>query len=290
MDCNWGVVAMQKKGLSIACAALGVAGVVALAGFGRGPAAVAAPAKAEPAPSPSPVAQGKYGTIKGRLVWGGKELPKAEVLVAKGDKNAKDPQVCAREELRSRELVVDPKTKGIRFGFAYLVRPKGTNPEAVKALAGKTEAVEIDQKNCEFIPYAVAVHKGQKLVFKSSDPINHNVDLKGFNNPLNQNVAPSGQLPIPKLNAERLPMKVVCDIHGWMKCWVGIFDHPFFAITKEDGSFEIQGVPAGAQKLIVWQERTGFVTSGKSSGQTVNVEAGKTVDVGEIVLDPANVK
>ncbi len=69
-----------------------------------------------------------------------------------------------------------------------------------------------------------------------------------------------------------------------------VFDHPFFAVTKEDGTFEITGVPAGTQNLIVWQERVGYVTPGKNNGKPVEVKAGKVTDVGDIVLDPSTVK
>src|SRR4051812_24854136 len=93
------------------------------------------------------VAQGEYGTIKGRLVWGGSEVPPARNLVDKG-KAPKDPDVCAKAvPIPSRELVVDPKTKGVAYGFVYLVKPKGSNPEAVKALLAKAPKAELDQKN-----------------------------------------------------------------------------------------------------------------------------------------------
>ena len=69
-----------------------------------------------------------------------------------------------------------------------------------------------------------------------------------------------------------------------------VFDHPFFAVTKDDGSFEITGVPAGMQNLVVWQEKVGYVTEGAARGKPVKVEAGKVTDVGEIKIDPAKVK
>ena len=81
------------------------------------------------------VGQAKTGTIKGRLVWGDDNIPPAKVLAEKGKAN-KDPEICAKDApIMSRELVVDPKTKGVAYGFAYLVRPKGDSADATQAPA-----------------------------------------------------------------------------------------------------------------------------------------------------------
>ena len=69
-----------------------------------------------------------------------------------------------------------------------------------------------------------------------------------------------------------------------------VFDHPFFAVTGPDGSFEIKGVPAGDQNVVVWQEKVGYVTPGTGRGMPVKVAAGEVTDVGEIKIDPAKVK
>ena len=58
----------------------------------------------------------------------------------------------------------------------------------------------------------------------------------------------------------------ICSIHPWMKGYVFIIDHPFAAVTKADGSFEITGVPAGKQQLVVWQSTKGYVTEGGEQG------------------------
>ncbi len=239
-------------------------------------------------------AQGEYGTIKGRLVWGGSEIPPARALVEKG-RASKDPEVCAREEsVPNRELVVDPKTKGVAYAFAFLVRPKSSNPEAIKALVARSPKVELDQKNCEFQPYTLAIHQDQTLVIKSSDACNHNVRYNGFaNTAFNQILAPKGEVEV-KLVAERRPIVVACDIHSWMKAYVMIFDHSFFAVTGPDGLFEIQGVPAGTQNLVLWQEKVGYVgytdPAKKAQGRAITVRAGEVTDVGSVVLDPAQVK
>jgi hypothetical protein len=227
-----------------------------------------------------------FGTIKGKLVWGGSDTPTPQVKVAVG-KADKDPTVCAATTaILDHDLVVDPKTKGIKFGVAYLVRPKGENPEAVKALVAKTPIADIDQKNCEFLPYVLAVHQQQQVNFKSSDPVNHNIRLTPFTNTPFNTILPANGSMAKQFSAERRPIPIACDIHPWMKGYLMVLDHPFFAVTGDDGSFEIKGVPAGEQKLVIWQSLKGYVTEGKAQGTAVTVKAGATTDIGEIKMQP----
>ncbi len=234
-------------------------------------------------------AQAAYGTIKGRLVWGGSEVPAPRVMVEQG-RATKDPEVCARNgAIIDQELVVDPATRGVANGFAYLIRPQGANPDAVKALLERKPKVELDQKGCQFTPFALALHQDQALLVKSSDPVNHNVRYAAFtNSPFNQILSPNGQAEL-KLVAERRPIVVACDIHPWMKAYLMVFDHSFFAVTGTDGSFEIAGVPAGEQHLVLWQGKVGYVgyrdPAKKTQGMPVTVRAGEVTDVGPIKLE-----
>jgi hypothetical protein len=241
-------------------------------------------------PEVAPPAQNDFGTVKGRLVWGGGSAPPQVNAVEKGQA-PRDADFCAKNKpIPARDLVVDPKSKGVAHGFAYIVRPKGSNPEAVRKLTEKAPKVELDQKNCAFEPYVLPMHQDQMLVVKSSDPMNHNVRYSAFNNTgFNQIVGPGSKVEV-KLVAERFPIKLECDIHPWMKGYIMVFDHPFFATTAPDGSFEIKGVPAGDQNLIVWQETVGYVTPGQSRGMPLKVRAGEVTDVGEVKIDPAKVK
>jgi plastocyanin len=239
------------------------------------------------ASSPRPgAAQDSYGTIKGRLVWGSAEVPKPVPITANKEK---DPLVCAVKPLFDRELVVDADSRGVADAFVYLPTPKGSNPAAQKAILDANPKVELDQVNCEFVPTSVAIHKDQSIVFKSSDAVGHNVHYTGFTNNANFALGPNGSSE-KKLAFEKRPITLTCDIHPWMKGTLMVFNHPFYAVTSSDGSFEIQGVPPGSQNLIVWQKKAGYVTEGGNKGIVVEVKAGETTDLGEITLDPAKVK
>lgn len=239
-----------------------------------------------PALQAGPPAPAGTGTIKGRLVWAAGPVPAAKVDVAEGDPKVKDV-VCKVKPILSKEITVDPATKGVANGIAYLVKPTGDYSAAEKALLAKAPEVVIDQVNCEFVPYASVIQKDQKLTFKSSDPVGHNVRFQPLatgNTAVNTMLPANGKMSYAIKKEERRPTKVACDIHPWMTGYFLILEHPLATVTKPDGSFEIAGVPAGTQQLIVWQSSKGYVNEGGNKGMAVTVPADGVVDVGEVKI------
>jgi plastocyanin len=267
---------MQMRSV-LAC--VGVTGLTLTAAIGAG---LAGPA----ASTSSPGAQEGYGTIKGRLVWGGSSIPQREPIDT--SKN-NDHKACSKRQLFDPELIVDADTKGVSNGFAYLPTPKGKNTDLEKKLVAEHPKVKVDQIDCEFVPISTAVFKDQEVEFASSDPVGHNVHYIGFANNANFALGPNKSAE-KKLVPDKRAINLVCDIHPWMKGNLMVFNHPFYAVTAKDGSFEIPGVPAGEQNLIVWQRLGGYVTEGGSKGIPVTVKAGAVTDVGEIKLDPGKVE
>ncbi len=230
------------------------------------------------APAPTPAASasaGGWGTLKGQIVFEGTPPP-TKVLQEKG-KAAKDPEVCASTEpILSERLVLDAATKGVKNVLVYLPRPTAVNEEAKRcALTGKT--IEFDQKQCVFSPHVLGLMTGETVTLKSSDPLNHNVNVKLKASTFNQTIGGGQSFPFPVAQAERTPGTVVCDIHPWMTAIWMVLDHPYFAVTDDKGNFEIKNAPAGAQKVVVWQEAVkgnGFVTA--PSGEEVAIKANDT--------------
>ncbi len=136
-------------------------------------------------------------------------------------------------------------------------------------LSGKYAPVNpspvIDQKGCQYLPHVIGVVAGQDVIIKNSDSIAHNIHaLPKKSQEFNFAQTKAGEETKKSFSSAEVPVKVKCDIHGWMGCVVGVFNHPFFAVTGEDGSFEIKGLPAGKYKLEVYHEKFGT--------QTVDVE------------------
>jgi hypothetical protein len=230
---------------------------------------------------------GAWGTVKGQVVLDADTVPEPKKLNVDKDQN----NCLAKGPLFSEELVVNKKNKGVRWVFVWLAPEKGvTKPlkETIhpKLQKPKDKQVEMDQPCCQFVPHALALREGQILLAKNSSPIAHNVHWFGhpIKNPGNNVIIPAGQsLEIKDLKSDRFPVKVQCDIHGWMSAYVRVFDHPYFALTDAKGNFEIKLAPAGKYRLIAWQDK-GWV--GDREGKAIEIPAGGTLDVGAIKMKP----
>jgi hypothetical protein len=227
--------------------------------------APAAGAEAAPAPgaaaSATPTKAEGWGTLKGQIVFGGTP-PEAKVLQEKG-KAVKDPDMCAVDApIMSERLVVDSGTKGVKNVLVYLPKPTAVNDDAKKSATAKT--VTFDQKRCMFEPHVLGLMTGVPVTLKSSDPKPHNVNIKLKQSPGNTTIGADKPYVFTPLGAERSPGNIICDIHPWMSAWWMVLDNPYLAVTDEKGNFEIKYVPAGTQKVVVWQESVkgqGFVTA-----------------------------
>jgi plastocyanin len=236
------------------------------------------------ASSSAPVKAEGWGTLKGKVVFGG-DPPQAKVLEAQG-KAQKDPDMCAvKAPIVSERLVVDTGTKGVKNVLVYLPRPTAVNEDAKKSAASAT--VLFDQQNCIFEPHVLGLMTGVPVTFKSSDPKNHNVNVKLKNSQFNQTIAGGQSFPFTPQSPERMPGPVVCDIHPWMSAWWMVLDHPYFAVTDAQGNYEIKNAPAGTQRVVVWQEAVGFVTA--PSGDDLTLEANGTKSQ-DFTIDSSKVK
>lgn len=137
-----------------------------------------------------------------------------------------------------------------------------------------SEPALLDQENCLYTPHVVAMRTSQPLVIRNSDQTLHNVHVRAGNNrEFNLGQPIRGMESRRTFDNAEIGIDVACDIHGWMNASIAVFDHPFFALSAEDGSFAIDAVPAGEYVLEAWHETLGTLR------QTVTVSAGEAAEV-----------
>ena len=136
--------------------------------------------------------------------------------------------------------------------FVYIKDIKGNFPPP-------STPVTIDQKGCQYHPHVNAVMVGQPLEIKNDDATLHNIHaLPAVNSQFNEGQPVQGMVSTKKFDkAEITPFKVKCDVHGWMKSYMAVMPHPFFAVSQTNGSFTIANLPPGQYTVVAWHEKYG---------------------------------
>lgn len=112
----------------------------------------------------------------------------------------------------------------------------------------------LDQQKCAYRPPVLVAHTGGKLKVKNSDPLMHNVragELFNVGMPIEHQVIERAMPATPG------PVKIVCDVHPWMRADVMVLPHDSWAITDSSGRFTIRGVTAGTRAVRVWHPTLG---------------------------------
>src|SRR6266850_82510 len=190
------------------------------------------------------------GSVTGVVAYNG--TPPAPKKIA----TDADP-VCgkANPNLSTEDTVVkDGKLANV---FVYI--KDGTTADGTKVgdytYETPTEPVTLDQKGCHYVPHVLGIQVNQKLKVVNSDPTQHNIHPTPKVNEEWNKTQPNGAAPIEKAftRAEVL-IPVKCNQHPWMKSYIGVLKHPFFAVSGEDGSSTIKGVPPGTYTVVAWHE------------------------------------
>jgi hypothetical protein len=118
----------------------------------------------------------------------------------------------------------------------------------------------IDQKGCWFQPRVLGLQTGQQLQVINSDPVTHNIHpLAHINREWNHSQG-QGDAPLArKFIKPEIMIKVKCNIHSWMHAYIGVVDHPYFAVSGVKGTFELPNVPPGDYVIEAWHETLGVM-------------------------------
>lgn len=214
----------------------------------------------------TPTEEAKWGTVKGQITWDG-PVPAAG----------------------SEKVVVNAKNKGLKNVFVWLVDAKDPkkalpiNPALKAAAKEVTLTIEPAGPARRFVPRALAIRQGQAIVIKNTLNAPEGVQWGGGDdNPGDRRLIPAGKmLDIDDLKASRRPVPFEGIITPSMRAWLRVFDHPYFAVTDDEGKFEIKGAPAGKCHIIIWHEETGWVNAGGNHGQPITIPSGRAVEVNE---------
>lgn len=120
----------------------------------------------------------------------------------------------------------------------------------------------INNKGGRFVAHVQAFLQ-RELLIRNSDPVLHNTHpyfgLKEAGGRSLYNVALSGEGKEVRrpLNRGAGLYQIRCDAHDWMRGWIWVLDHPYGAVTGDDGSYRITDLPPGAYKLKAWHETLG---------------------------------
>jgi plastocyanin len=204
------------------------------------------------------------GTIKGHVRFTGLATEQKTLPVTT------DQYVCGKE--KDAEDLVLSADKGIRNAVVWLKSvPLGAKRDTSAAPAS------LDQKQCVFTPRVIVVPVGGTAEFLNNDRLLHNIHSQSKGNPNFNRTQPKGRaIPITFTKPEII--RIDCDLHPWMRAWVVVAEHAFYAVTGAGGEFALGNLPAGPYTLNVWQETLGTVTKDVTLGEadtSVVIEMGR---------------
>lgn len=137
-----------------------------------------------------------------------------------------------------------------------------------------TEPVLLDQDKCRYTPRVLGVRVGQPLAIRNSDPLLHNVRAEGkINQPFNMSTPIEGVSFNRTFATREVMVDVRCDVHAWMRAFVGVLEHPYFGTTGADGRVALNNLPPGTYTIEAWHEQLGVKT------QQITIGARESKDV-----------
>ena len=230
---------MPLKSLAVSLALLAAAGCGA-------PASQGGPASPQGSKGGDYLCEGgaEGSTIKGKISFEG-AVPEAKKLAVDSD------PLCASLH-KDGLFAEDVKVKDGALANVFVWVKKGVTG----SYPAPKEAKILSQKACRYEPHVLGIQVGQPLTIHNDDDTMHNVhSLPKLNEEFNFAQTKKGDEATKKFSSAETMVKFKCDAHGWMSAWVGVVKHPFYAVSAEDGTFEIKGLPAGEYVLAAWHEK-----------------------------------
>ena len=191
------------------------------------------------------------GSITGTITFEGK-APKMKPL-----KVDADPICVANNEIApKKEWLILDENKGVKNMLVFIT--EGLNTD----YSPPEEPVVIDQKGCIYSPHVVGIMAGQQLDILNNDGTLHNIHaLPKVNKEFNKAQPRSKKKLSVKFEKPEAPFKIKCDVHPWMGAYIGVFDHPCFSVSGDDGTYIISDLKPGEYVIEAWHEKLGSQTA-----------------------------
>ena len=122
--------------------------------------------------------------------------------------------------------------------------------------AAPEQSAVLDQVGCLYQPLVLGMQLEQTLEIKNSDPFMHNVNAQAKRGAFNVAMIKPGVVE-REFKKPQVMVPIECNVHPWMKAWIGVVAHPFFAVTDDNGQFEIKDVPPGNYTVEFWHSKLG---------------------------------
>jgi len=216
---------------------------------------------------------GNEGTITGKVSFTG-AAPEGKKIDTSADAacTSKSPNL----------MTEDWAVKDGKLANTFVYIKDGTVDGAKKigdyTFTAPSATAVLDQNGCHYKPHVLGVMVNQSISITNSDPTTHNIHFMPATNPdWNQSQVNGAPALTHKLAHAEVLVPVKCNQHPWMKSYVGVMKHPFFAVTAEDGSFTLKGVPPGKYTVVAWHEG-GAKGTEKTMEVTVPAKGAATAD------------
>ena len=228
---------------------------------------------------PEEITTATDATVKGVVMYDGTPpTPELNKAIAEH----KEGPACMKgspTDTQVQTWIVD-KDGGVANVIISLAAPKGKKFKVTDALKEPfKQPVTVEQAFCAPRPHVVAVLRDvQPIVFKNSFVNIHNVkvDATPANEVFNRIIPPGKSEELKPLTGPEKVYNSTCEIHGFMNGKVAVFPHPYFAVTKNDGSFEIKNVPTDTELTVyLWHESNPT----KVEKQKITLKKGGTEDL-----------
>jgi len=228
---------------------------------------------AAPAAKPAASAAGQTGssTVTGKVSFEG-EAPEASAVRLSADPKCKTlhPDGLKRA---AATVSADGALKNV---YVHVRGITGSFPTMA-------DAALLDQRGCTYQPRMVAVMAGQTLTIKNSDDTLHNIHPRPkVNDEFNVGQPRQGMETSKTFDKPELMIPVGCDVHPWMRAYIMVSSHPFFAVTSDDGAFELKNLPAGEYEIEALHASLGSasakVTVADGESASVDLKFGAAAD------------